>query len=61
MMQAKDRLMRMLWKEDALLTSREIFFHPGYISEHDAVYLLHRLENYYEPVWFSFGRTFLDT
>lgn len=60
MIQAKDRLMRILWKEDTLLTSREIYYHPGYRSEHDAVYLLHKLENYYEPVWFTFGRTYLD-
>lgn len=50
MPQAEARLMRMLREKNPELQPREVFLRTPYRSEHDAMHLLHRLANLYEPV-----------
>lgn len=48
--QAQARLMRMLREKEPGLRPREVFLKTPYRSEHDAMHLLHRLGNLYEPL-----------
>jgi len=50
MPQAEERLMRMLREKEPQLKPREVFLKTPYRSEHDAMHLLHRLANLYEPL-----------
>ena len=46
----------MLRQKEPRLEGREVFSEKGYRSENDAVHLMHRLSNQYEPVSFVFWR-----
>ena len=48
--QAEARLMATLRKQDPALRPTEVFLPRPYRSEHDAMHLLHRLANLYEPL-----------
>ena len=48
--QAEARLMEILRRKDPALMPREVFLRTPYRSEHDAMVLLHRLGNLYEPL-----------
>jgi hypothetical protein len=48
--QAEARLMEILRRKDPALKPREVFLRTPYRSEHDAMVLLHRLGNLYEPL-----------
>ena len=50
MKQAENRLMAMLREKEPALQAREVFLKRPYQSERDAIHLLNRLENLYEPV-----------
>jgi hypothetical protein len=50
MPQAEERLMRMLREKEPQLKPREVFLKTPYRSEHDAMHLVHRLANLYEPL-----------
>ena len=52
MAQAEETLMALLNRDDPSLKPMEIFARAPYRSEHDAMHLLHRLGNAYEPVKF---------
>ena len=60
MEQAKKRLMEMLWEKDPMLSPVDFWLPHGYSSEHDAIHLLHRLENEYEPLLIMGGTRFRD-
>ena len=47
---AEERLMRLLREKEPGLRPMEVFLRTPYRSEHDAVHLLHRLGNLYEPL-----------
>ena len=47
---AEERLMKLLREKEPSLLPREVFLHTPYRSEHDAMHLLHRLANLYEPL-----------
>ena len=47
---AESRLMALLRKEDPRLRPVEVFLDRPYETEHDAMYLLHRLGMLYEPL-----------
>ena len=47
---AEERLMQILRKQEEGLRPREVFLPSPYRSEHDAMHLLHRLANLYEPL-----------
>ena len=47
---AEARLMEILHRKDPMLKPREVFLRMPYRSEHDAMVLLHRLGNLYEPL-----------
>jgi len=47
---AEKRLMRILHEKEPELHAREVFLDTPYQSEHDAMHLLHRLTNLYEPL-----------
>ena len=49
---AKDRLMKILWKEEPSLVPMTVTSQHGYHSEHDALHILHTIEKYYEPFIF---------
>lgn len=55
MEQAKKWLMTQIWKENRRIIPKEFFLPRGYQSEHEALNLLHRVENDYEPIWFWQG------
>ncbi len=48
--QAEQRLMALLQRDDPSLRPVEVFAKHGYRTEHDAMVLLHRLTDAYEPV-----------
>ncbi len=48
--QAEDRLMQLLRDDDPALRPMEVFLRTPYRTEHDAMHLLHRLTNLYEPL-----------
>ena len=50
MAQAETTLMELLRRDDPALRPVEIFSRTGYRTEHDAMHLLHRLADAYEPV-----------
>ena len=50
MAQAETTLMELLRRDDSALRPVEIFSRTGYRTEHDAMHLLHRLADAYEPV-----------
>ena len=50
--EGKEALMRLLEKKEPGLQATDVFSDHGYQSEHDALNLLHRLGNVYEPVRF---------
>lgn len=50
MAQAEERLMGILREKEPALRPREVFLRTPYQSEHDAMHLLHRLANLYEPL-----------
>ena len=50
MPQAEERIMRYLQRTEPNLRPREVFLKTPYRSEHDAMHLLHRLGNLYEPM-----------
>ena len=50
MPQAEERIMRYLQCTEPNLRAREVFLKTPYRSEHDAMHLLHRLGNLYEPM-----------
>ena len=50
MPQAEERLMRMLREKEPELRPREVFSKTPYRSEHDAMHLVTRLANLYEPL-----------
>ena len=50
MTQAEQTLMEILRRDEPGLEPEEIFSRTGYRTEHDAMHLLHRLDNAYEPV-----------
>ena len=50
MPQAEERIMRYLQRTEPNLRPREVFLETPYRSEHDAMHLLHRLGNLYEPM-----------
>ena len=50
MQQAEERIMRYLQRTEPDLRAREVFLKTPYRSEHDAMHLLHRLGNLYEPM-----------
>ena len=52
MAQAEETLMALLNRDDPSLKPTEIFSRAPYCSEHDAMHLLHRLGNAYEPIKF---------
>ena len=52
MEQAKNWLMARVWKENRRIMPVEFSLPRGYQSEHEALDLLHRVENDYEPIWF---------
>ena len=47
---AEKRLMRILREKEPALRAREVFLEHPYQTEHDAMHLLHRLTNLYEPL-----------
>ena len=47
---AENKVMALLRKEDPKLQPVEVFLDRPYQSEHDAMQLLHRLGNLYEPL-----------
>ena len=47
---AEKRLMRILREKEPGLHAREVFLDHPYQTEHDAMHLLHRLTNLYEPL-----------
>lgn len=47
---AEERLMAILREKDPALRPREVFLETPYQTEHDAMHLLHRLANLYEPL-----------
>ena len=47
---AEERLMDILRKKEPELQPREVFLRRPYLSEHDAMVLLHRVANLYEPL-----------
>ena len=47
---AEERLMRLLHEKEPQLVAREVFLPVPYRTEHDAMHLLHRLGNLYEPL-----------
>ena len=47
---AEKRLMRILREKEPGLRAREVFLDHPYQTEHDAMHLLHRLTNLYEPL-----------
>jgi hypothetical protein len=47
---AEKRLMRILREREPALRAREVFLEHPYQTEHDAMHLLHRLTNLYEPL-----------
>ncbi len=53
---AKSALMERLWETEPGLRPVEIFSPRPYRTEADAMHLLHRLENAYEPLWIFAGR-----
>lgn len=53
---AEEQLTHMLRQKEPRLEGREVFSEKGYRSENDAVHLMHRLSNQYEPVRFVFWR-----
>ena len=42
--------MRLLHEKEPELKAREVFLSGPYRSEHDAMHVLHRLSNLYEPL-----------
>ena len=52
MRQAENRLMQSLREREPELRAAEVFLRGGYRSEYDAMSLLHRLGNLYEPLRF---------
>ena len=50
MPRAEQRLMRILHEKEPALRPREVFLSVPYRTEHDAMHLLHRLSNLYEPL-----------
>ena len=52
MEQARKWLLRRIWAENSRIMPVDFFLPRGYQSEHEALDLLHRVENDYEPVWF---------
>ena len=48
----ENRLIRLLRLENPSVQAEEVFLPSGYRSEHDAMHLLSRLYNLYEPVYF---------
>ena len=50
MPRAEQRLMRILHEKEPALRPREVFLSAPYLTEHDAMHLLHRLSNLYEPL-----------
>ncbi len=50
MPQAEQRLMELLHEKEPTLRPREVFLKTPYRSEHDAMHILHRLTNLYEPL-----------
>ena len=53
---AKNALMERLWEKEPGLRPVEIFSATPYRTEADAMHLLHRLGNAYEPLWILAGR-----
>ena len=53
---AKNALMERLWENEPGLRPVEIFSATPYRTEADAMHLLHRLGNAYEPLWILSGR-----
>ena len=47
---AEKRLMAILREKEPKLRAREVFLETPYQTEHDAMHLLHRLTNLYEPL-----------
>ena len=52
MPQAEERLMNYLREKEPALQAKEVFAQTPYQSEHDAMHLVHRLTNLYEPLKF---------
>jgi hypothetical protein len=52
MPQAEERLMKYLREKEPALRAKEVFAQTPYQSEHDAMHLVHRLTNLYEPLKF---------
>ena len=50
MARAEQTLMEILRRDEPGLEPEEIFSRSGYRTEHDAMHLLHRLDNAFEPV-----------
>ena len=56
MRQAENRLMQSLREREPELRAAEVFLRGGYRSEYDAMSLLHKLGNLYEPLRLFSGR-----
>ena len=54
--QAEEKLTILMQEKEPQLKAKEIFSEKGYRSEHDAVHLIHRLSNQYEPSVFRFRK-----
>ncbi|MBR6965456.1 MAG: FUSC family protein [Clostridia bacterium] len=50
--QAEKQLMRIMHEKEPRLKAKEVFYKKGYHSEHDAIHLMSRLGNLYEPSYF---------
>ena len=53
---AEEKLMMIMREKEPQLKPKEVFSEKGYRSEHDAVHLMHRLSNQYEPSVFRFRK-----
>ncbi|MBO5495927.1 MAG: hypothetical protein J5967_00860, partial [Oscillospiraceae bacterium] len=56
MKNAKEALMKRLWEKEPGLRPVEVFSRTPYRTEADALHLLHRVGNAYEPLWIFAGR-----
>ena len=56
MKNAKEALMKRLWEKEPGLRPVEVFSRTPYRMEADALHLLHRVGNAYEPLWIFAGR-----
>ena len=52
--QAEEKLLMIMQEKEPGLMAKEVFNSKGYRSEHDAVHLMHKLSNQYEPAVFHF-------